>query len=738
MGEHFDIRENHEGSAQWTASLLALRQHDEGRATKLRGEIPLLLGRMCAEAPGTSLELSVSGQPSGVVTIDVHVAGPADSATQWCTEAAVVLDQIAEVEQSCRIPSKRQQVWPIVPVRTVPLLGYSIDPPCDLNRKASAPVMWHAPSQIHARFAKHPVWAEVAAAHLRYGLRVRVTPAEARTQPDLWDVQLAVLTAGDPPSLRLRSQIRELLPGLQIATQASVVPVAVRVDAGQLPVLFAVPIAGTTPVNGTYAAAAAPIPMYPTRDRSSAVRNGLRLGLGHTESRARIPVRLRPAEQLRHVHVLGRTGTGKSSLLAGAAYSIAQEGAGMLVLDPHGHLIDRILAELPNDAIDRTRVIRSGDIEHPVPLNPLAVTDAVARDLAIDETCAMFEYLFDKKQNGVAGPRFRERVGMALRALTTVHGSTASLLDVPIALSEDGFLKRAVAASGDARLAAWYANEVRNRRSNDYGDLVSWVNSKFEAFTATAAMRAILGSGIDAFDMAEAMDTHQIVLVDLSKSHLGESASRLLGYLHLNRVWSAGLRRTGARPFTVIVDEVHSMVSGSLTSMLSEGRKFGLSVIMAHQYLDQLDEDLRPAVDGNVATTVAFRCAVSDAAAIVHRFGGQVDPATLMTLPDLSAVILRSAAGGMARPHTLTVDHNDRNYVRTGTELEHLTTLVTDRTRREWSDPHAEATRRARDGYSQVCTIEPAEETSTAPLAGKASFLDDWLARRQQDVSESA
>jgi hypothetical protein len=206
-----------------------------------------------------------------------------------------------------------------------------------------------------------------------------------------------------------------------------------------------------------------------------------------------------------------------------------------------------------------------------------------------------------------------------------------SLLDVPVALADDAFMDAAVGSSADERLRAFWRNDKVARRSGEYGEVVSWVNSKFEGFASTAAMRAILGSGsgsgADAIDFAEAMDDGHIILLDLSKSQLGESASRLLGYLYLNRIWSAALRRRRpARPFAVVVDEAHALISGALADMLADGRKFGLSVTLAHQYLEQLDDDLRPAIDGNVATTVAFRCAVSDAAELGKRFGGLVDP----------------------------------------------------------------------------------------------------------------
>ena len=573
------------------------------------------------------------------------------------------------------------------------------------------------------------------------------------------------MTAGGPPSLRLRAALRRRFPGLQIADAPDGASVRLQVGAGDLGRVLATPVAGARPTIGVYTGPSAPIALTPNRPRvGTPDGSDVRIGHGVTTGGQQSLVALTVAERLRHVHVLGRTGTGKSSALAAIVHGIASSEEGAFVADPHGQLIDRIVAELPESARARAQVIRCGDVDNPVPINSLAESDPALRDIAIDEICECFQYLFDKNHVGFVGPRFRERVAMALRALAAVHGPRASILDVPVALADADFMDHAVMASGDARVRSWWRNDKESRRSNEYGEMVSWVNSKFDGLAATAAMRAVLGSGADAIDFSAAMDDGRIILVDLSKAQLGEPASRLLGYLYLNRIWSAALRRDHPeRPFTVVVDEAHSLVSGSLTNMLAEGRKFGLSVVLAHQYLEQLDSNLRPAVDGNVATTIAFRCAASDSVEIQRRFGGLVDTSVLMTTPDLSAVILRTAADAVSNPHTLVVDHNARVSARTGEELAlHIDAIVTS-TRDELVEPYRDITAAAATGVSNVSGIswEPHAESpqtispptprkltrpgrttaSTAPRSTSAgsSFLDDWLEQHlEEDSRDSA
>jgi len=707
----------------------AFRRNSDSNAELLRKDVPMMLGRLAVEVPGSVIELSVHTAADGMVHGGLAVEAGV-STTELCRGASAVLEPIAELAPLQEEPIAGWTVWPLVAAARS-TVGFRVGDTVDVP-----PVRWNS--------TRAPELVQLISTHADSGLRIRL---QADDSPDQWRLEAAVLTRVCAPTLRLRAHIRTEFPGLSVATAEDARAAVVRLGADRLSSLFAVPVGGPDPMPGVYVGAAAPLPIHPVRQEICASAS-IRLGAAVTVAGQHVPVLMGDRERTRHVHVVGRTGTGKSSFLAGVAHQIARKGDGVLVLDPHGHLVDRILAELPEAATDRTWVIRCGDVDNPVPLNPLAVGDQVRREIAIDDVCEAFRYLFDKKNTGIVGPRFRERVAMGLRALVAMFGPRASLLDVPAALAESKFMAKAAAATDDDRLKAWLANDLANRGSGDYADLVSWVNSKFEAFSSTTAMRGILGSGEDAIDMTAAMDTGRIILVDLSKSALGESATSLLGYLYLNRVWTSALQRNNIeQPYTVIVDEAQAMISGSLTAMLSEGRKFGLSVILAHQYLGQLDEDLRPAVDGNVATTVTFRGAAADAFEVRRRFGDRVDTATLMALPDLSAVILRTAIGVVSEPHTLIVDHNDRISARSGQARETFEAAVAATTVRDLVDDYRDRTRPAAAGRSNVLGAvarakRAAPPKPVAPEPGadaeqERNYLDEWLARRAQAATET-
>lgn len=723
--------------------MLTLRRNADATAEELRQSLPAMLAGVVAEVRGAELQLSMLADADGMVDVGVAASAGDDTPTV-AAELAAILESVAETEIRSEHRGVGAASWPVVADCRPRRLGFSTDP----NGLVRAVLTWHSeqdlpPTQLVEELAAMP----------GQGLRVRLCALPQAPQP-MWEAQLSVITTGDEPSLRMRAAVRRRYPGLQVAASAAEEQGWLQLTAAALPHVFALPVAGSEPPAGTYAGPRAPITVAPDRGHSAAAEGDLRIGYALTAGGRALPVNLTLGERLRHIHVLGQTGTGKSSALAGMVRELAAGGDGALIADPHGQLCDRVLAELPDEARERVWVIRCGDVDNPVPINPLAEIDPVRRDIAIADLCATFEYLFDTNQTGIVGPRFHERVAMTLRALAAAHGTRASLLDVPVASADDEFMETAVSLSEDDRLKIWWRTNKLESRSTDHGQVIAWVNSKFASFSETAAMRAILGSGADAIDFAQAMDDGRIILLDLSKAELGEPASRLLGFMYLNRVWQAALRRQRPdRPFTVIVDEAHALIAGALTNMLAEGRKFGLSVTLAHQYLAQLAADLRPAVNGNVATTIAFRCAVGDALELYKRFGGMVDTSVLVTLPELNAISLRTAAPSAAHPYTLIIDHNDRITARQGDELASHVRAATATTYAALVDPHRNVTAAASGGASNVTTISidapPAQSPRVPPIprrptvkrstAGKVSasaskrsdsFLDQWLAQR--------
>ncbi|MFT4124897.1 MAG: type IV secretion system DNA-binding domain-containing protein [Gordonia sp. (in: high G+C Gram-positive bacteria)] len=682
----------------------ALRPLEDAEAARLRLAMPLTLAGLIAPIPGATLRSRLTADGSGELRMSVAVACIDAYRLRLDSELRSVIEDFGVVEDT-EDTAPEGYYWPLVPA-TDSSAGRS-DGRGEESSDSVGVVVDGTSSRSQGAPAAEPYWSALASTpassddtddlltllsrvpDVTYDVSVEIS-SEARPREPRWSVIAGFWTADDTLPLRLRAFVARCLPGFRIGAPGER-PHPLTVPNPVLPHLLRIPVAGSRPLPGILTG---PPPALPVVRRAlgqydDASGTAVRLGKGELPSGAPTDLSLVAHERRRHVHIVGRTGTGKSSLLAAIAHSVASSGDGGLILDPHGHLVNRIISELPESAVDRTWVIRAGDPGRAVPINPLAVDDPVRRDIVIQDYADMFRELFDPAQIGIAGPYFEERLTMALRGLIALRGKRATILDAPLIQTDEGLAKQVLEKVDDARVRAWWKNDLATRsRSSDYGEMVSWFSSKFSRFDTTAAMKAAMGTGADAFDPAQAMDEGRLILVDLSKGKLGEVASRLLGYLYISRFWSAALQRSTTRPFTVMVDEVQSFSFGALPDMLSEGRKFGLSVIVCHQYLGQLERQLDDAIEGNTATTIAFRTSAPDAVELSARFGGQVGVATLTTLPDLTAVCQRVAGDVAPVPHTLTVDHNFRGLGRSGAELEEVVARIDQRSYRDLVEPH--------------------------------------------------
>lgn len=654
--------------------------------------------------PGVALTVR-AGVVSGDAPRRLSITVSAESA-RLLDEIAVLVEPLAQTTTGCRTDEPSTHTW----------VGRPESASLGFTPKTGATRRW--------RVAGRPAVADLrriwpALMHWPDGhLVVGVTAL-----PD--DVyQIAVSIEGEaPPTLALRGALTDALPGLvfeEAVDGCNPGHMACDAVAAELVLTAAIPLS-YSPIPGFGVASPAPLPVALTAGMDKTA-GGLAVGTAMTDAGVDVTEFLDDAELLRHVHAVGATGTGKSTMLAGIVHQLAHGTNGALVLDPHGTLVDRILAELPASAAERCLVVRADDLDNPVPMNPLAAQSESSVESAIADIGQMFYELFDPKQTGIVGPRFEDRIAHALRGLALLRGPRASLLDVPLMLEHKGMRAALDAALTDPREKLWWRNESRNTKSSDYADLVAWCNSKFERFSASPALRAILGSGHDAYDPTGVMDDGRIVLVDLAKGQIGATASRLLGYLLLNRFWVAAMNREHTdRRFHVIVDEAHSVMAGSLVNMLSEGRKFGISVIAAHQFLGQLDAEVAEALSGNVGTSVMFRTNGPHVRSHVAATGDQVSAPTLAQLPTLTAIVTRTASTQVtAQPHTVRVGTGV-----CGCETADLAEVL--------------AHTRSRIDGLELGQFDPDAEyrERTETTAKGSSFLDEWLAKRA-DVAEQS
>lgn len=496
------------------------------------------------------------------------------------------------------------------------------------------------------------------------------------------------MTSSRPVPLRARAAVRSWFDGVDISPEANEFEVTTASLAASL---LRLPTFDDQSWHGFAAETSRAVPVTISgfsRVETQAIRVGTAQdALGQTRS-----VFLGPEDLLRHIHVLGQTGTGKSTLLAAIARDASLNGYGLLVLDPHGSLIERIVTELPESAIERTWLLQPGDAANPIRLNPLAVSGEPQVAAAVQDLSEIFYALFDPKRTGIVGPRFEQLLRLTLRSLYELRGSRASLGDVPRILAD----RRNELALGelmdDPDLAEFWLKIQGQLADYHRTELVAWFTSKFDAFMGTPQMRSLLETGADSFDPAAAMDAGRIVLLDLDRSRLGLVGSRMTGLLYLTHFWTAAFERRNRKPFLILVDEAHTFTATALPAIAAEGRKFGLGLVVAHQHPDQLEEALLDALDGNAGTTIALRSGREGAQSLAHRLGPEFDVDDLAGLPDLVAAMVSARHARHTQPFTLTIDHNDREEL-AGIDLGGRRSRLYQQTLIDLVEPHRESER---------------------------------------------
>jgi hypothetical protein len=364
--------------------------------------------------------------------------------------------------------------------------------------------------------------------------------------------------------------------------------------------------------------------------------------------------RVAETDRQQHVYVCGQTGTGKSTLLAGMILADIHQGEGICVIDPHGDLYHDILQRIPPHRAKDVVLIDPTDHDWPVGVNLLEVSNPVERHFAIDAFISVMERVMEDLY-GVhgakeyAGPAFWQQVRMNLSLLTHDPSRPATLVDFCAMFQENGYWKKwTPLVTDEPQLRRWVENTLPNmdytRTGNDNN--ASWgiyVGAKFENFIFFPPLRRIFGQVRSTIDFRQVMDEGKILLVNLAKGDLTEINSRFLGMILLAKLQSAAMSRTDTardkrRPFYVYVDEFGAMATRFFVSLLSEGRKFGISLVLANQFQSQIhDETIREAIFGNVGTMVAFRTGHDDAVRLAHEFYPGPTPRDFVSLPNWRA-----------------------------------------------------------------------------------------------------
>lgn len=350
-----------------------------------------------------------------------------------------------------------------------------------------------------------------------------------------------------------------------------------------------------------------------------------------------------------HIYVLGKTGTGKSTLLENMATSDIERGNGLAVLDPHGDVAQNLIKRMPADRAADLIYLNPKDAAQALGFNPLHNVPSKFHSLVASGLVGTFKKVWVDSW----GPRMEHILRYAILTLLHVPGST--LLDVQPLLTDPVKQQHALSYVTDKHIRDFWEHEFGRYTKSFKQEAVAPVLNKLGLLTASPALRAILGKRVSSFRMLDVMNNRKILICNLSKGQLGEDVSSLLGAILLTSIQNAALYRASVLqvervPFFVYIDEMHSFITLSFASILAEGRKYALSLFMAHQYLDQLDERIRSAIFGNVGTLITFRVGAADAELLSKEFHPVFSEEDLVHLPRYSMCLKLMIDGATSVP----------------------------------------------------------------------------------------
>jgi hypothetical protein len=354
-----------------------------------------------------------------------------------------------------------------------------------------------------------------------------------------------------------------------------------------------------------------------------------------TNSRGKeVPFGIRSEDRGRHMYVIGKTGMGKSTMLENMAIQDIRNGEGIAFLDPHGSTADRIMEYVPAHRIKDVVYFAPFDMDYPVAFNVMEDVGYDKRHLVVSGLLSAFRKIWVDAWSA----RMEYILSNTLLALLEYEGST--LLDVNRMLINKSFRKKVVENITDPIVKSFWVDEFANYTDRYTQDATPAIQNKVGQFTSNPLIRNIVGQPKSSFDIRRMMDEKKILIMNLSKGRVGEVNTNLLGSMLVTKIYLAAMSRADVPaetmrtlpPFYLYVDEFQNFANESFSDILSEARKYKLRLIIAHQYVEQMEEEVRDAVFGNVGTTVAFRVGPFDAETLETIFAPQFEATDLVNL----------------------------------------------------------------------------------------------------------
>lgn len=351
-------------------------------------------------------------------------------------------------------------------------------------------------------------------------------------------------------------------------------------------------------------------------------------------------------DRRRHMYVIGKTGMGKTTMMENMVLSDIYKGHGVGVVDPHGDFAEKILDYIPSHRINDVIYFNPADVEYPIGFNVLEAKTAEQKHLIAAGLMATFKKIWPD----VWSSRMEYILNNTILALLDVPGST--LMGINRMLSDKGYRRKVVKQLSDPVIKAFWVDEFASWSERYATEATAAVQNKIGQFLSAGLIRNMVAQVKSTVDVRAAMDSKKILIMNLSKGRIGEDNSRLLGGMLITKIQLSAMERVDTperdrQDFFLYVDEFQNFATPSFANILSEARKYRLSLIMAHQYVKQLDEVVADAVFGNVGTIITFRVGAGDAEALATEFAPVFTEEDIINLTKFN-ILLKLMIDGVA------------------------------------------------------------------------------------------
>lgn len=402
--------------------------------------------------------------------------------------------------------------------------------------------------------------------------------------------------------------------------------------------------------------------------------DGIVLGINRHRA-VETKVRFLDKDRTRHQYIIGKSGCGKSCLISWLARQDVARGEGLCVVDPHGDLIENILCHIAKERAKDVILFDPADTDRPMGLNLLEAATDEEKDRASLDATEIFIKLYG---NEIFGPRIQHYFRNGCLTLMDDEDEGATLIDVPRLFVDDEFQHYKVSKCKNVVVRSFWEHEIAKTGAREKEEMIPYFSAKFGPFITNRTMRNIIGQPKSAFNIRTIMDEGKILLINLSKGKVGDINAQLLGLIFVNKVNMAALSRADIpekerRRFYLYVDEFQNFVTEAFTTILSEARKYELSLIMAHQYIGQLvgktgayeqaSTRMRDAVFGNVGTILSFKIGAEDAEYMAKEMAPVLSEQDVIGIPNFHCYVKLSINNTTSRPFSMATiyDESGRN-----------------------------------------------------------------------------